>query len=424
MRIAIIGSGFTGLSAGYNLSKMGQNVCIFESESKPGGLAAGFRNTKWEWSLEDHYHHLFSNDKMILDLVEEVDHEVNFFRPKTSALVNDTIYQLDSPSSLLSFPGIPLIDRVRTGMVIVYLKKVAKWEDLEKLTAEKFLRKYMGERSWNVIWKPLFVSKFRIYASEIPASWFWARIVKRTPDLGYPVFGFAALAETIAEKITEKGGKILYDTKVESIKKSKSKFEVITRNNQKYSVDKVISTLPTNVLLSITKGLPTSYVRKIKPLKGIGALTLIVSTKEKFFSDGTYWLSVNDSKYPFVAVVEHTNLIDNRNYGSENILYIGNYLKNDDKLMSLSKDELINLYLPYLKKINPKIKKTQINDSWLIKSSFAQPIPTVNYSKHIPPHTTPIDGLYIANMQQVYPWDRGTNYAVELGRKAADLVVK
>jgi hypothetical protein len=37
----------------------------------------------------------------------------------------------------------------------------------------------------------------------------------------------------------------------------------------------------------------------------------------------------------------------------------------------------------------------------------------------IPSFKTPLKNVFLANMEQVYPWDRGTNYAVELGQKIA-----
>jgi len=422
IKVGIIGAGFTGLSAGYFLVKKGYKVDIFESYSKPGGLASGFKEDNWSWILEDHYHHLFSNDDKVLGLAKDAGHKIEFHRPKTSALVGDRIYQLDSAISLLKFPGIPLIDRIRMGFTIAYLKKLAKWKDLEKHTAEVWLKKYMGVNSWKVIWEPLFKAKFNDYAHLIPASWFWARIVKRTAILGYPQSGFGAFAQNLTDKITEHGGKIFYNTKVSSIKKIDDKLDVKLVNDEKNEYDKVICTLSTKAFLNITKELPRDYISEYKDLTGIGALTLILSLKRKFFSDGTYWLSVNDDSYPFVSVVEHTNMIESKHYGNENILYVGNYLKNDNKLMDLPERELVKHYFPYLKKINSDLKISDIKRSWLVRSDFAQPIVTVNYSKKIPPIKTPIKGLFLANMQQVYPWDRGTNYAVELGIKVANLV--
>ena len=176
--------------------------------------------------------------------------------------------------------------------------------------------------------------------------------------------------------------------------------------------------------MKLARDLPKSYLDSLKPLRGIGAVTQILSLKQKYFDDGTYWLNVNEKEYPFLAIVEHTNLVDKKFYNNEHLLYIANYLETDHKYFKLTEGELVAEYEPYLKKINPKFKTSQINDSWIFKTPFAQPVFPVNYSKNVPELKTPVDGLYLANMQQVYPWDRGTNYAVEQGFNAADQVIQ
>src|SRR3990170_8585589 len=175
MKVAIIGAGFGGLAAAYRLVKSGYDINVFEAEDKPGGLAVGFENKKWNWPLEAHYHHWFTNDDSILNLAREINHKVIEVRPKTSTFINGKIYRLDSPLSLLMFDKLSLGNRLRTGLVLAYLKFTSRWMGLEKLTAHEFLTKWNGEAAWNVLWKPLFEKKFSRYADEIPASWFWAR---------------------------------------------------------------------------------------------------------------------------------------------------------------------------------------------------------------------------------------------------------
>lgn len=423
MKIGIIGAGYTGLTAGLRLAKKGHDVIILETDKKVGGLAGGFKERDWEWPLEYHYHHWFTGDKAIKNLAKEIGNKIFFPRPKTSTLYDGKIFQIDSPVSLLKFPHISLFDRFRTGLVIAYLRTTPKWKPLEKTTSKEFLIKSMGKKSWEVLWEPLFASKFGKYANRIPASWFWARIKVRTPSLGYPTGGFQKFAENI-QKLTQKhGGKIIYNTKVEEISKIDNKIIVNTAKRQ-YKFDKVICTLPASTFIKMTKGLQKSYVDILRPLMGIGAATLILSLKYKFFEDGTYWLNVNDKGFPFLALVEHTNFIDKKHYNDEHLVYIGNYLETTHKLFGLSKKELFKVYEKYLKKINPRFDKSWIINSYLFKSTFAQPIFPLNYSKQISNMKTSIDGLYLANMQQIYPWDRGTNFAVELGEKAADMIIK
>lgn len=422
MRVAIIGAGFGGLAAAYRLAKSEVDVSVFESEEKPGGLAIGFEQPRWKWSLEAHYHHWFTNDYAILNLAKEIEYKVITIRPKTSTYIDGWVYQLDSPLTLLKFDKLSFIDRLRTGAVLAYLKLIPFWKPLETITAEKFIKTTMGEKSWKVLWRPLFEKKFSYYSSEIPASWFWSRIYKRTPYLAYPEGGYLAFARRISEKVCEKRGKIFYKTVVESVSKKGGKFEVKTKN-MSFTFDRVICTLPSPIFVKIAKGLPGEYKESLVQLKGIGAVNLVLSLKKQFLSDGTYWLNINERDFPFVAVVEHTNFMDKRNYNNERLLYIGNYLPHEHEYFKKEAKDLISEFMPFLKKINPQFSKSHINESYLFKAYFAQPIIPLNYSKEIPKFETPIKGLYLSNIQQVYPWDRGTNYAVENAEKVAKLIL-
>lgn len=423
MKIGIIGAGFTGLASAYYLQKEGHDVEIFEKEDQPGGLAIGYKEREWKWTLEEHYHHWFTNDKSVLDLAEEISHPVLIKRPKTSSFVDGGIYQLDSPASLIRFPRLNLIDRVRTGLSVALLRFNPFWKILEGFTAEPYLRKTMGKTAYEKVWEPLMINKLGKYSKMVSLAWFWARVYKRTPSLAYPEGGFLQFAKALEEKIKEQGGVFYYNTQIEKINSDKIPEIVIAKQTKKITktFDAIIVTLPTPVFFKIAPKLPKSYIKKYSGLIGIGAVNMVIRLKEKFFSDGTYWLNMCDKNSPILAVVEHTNFMDSKNYNKEHIIYVGNYMETNDPRFSMNEKELLKLYDTYLKKINPEYKK-MIIESKVFKAPFAQPIIPINYSKKIPPLKTPLKNVYLVNIQQVYPWDRGTNYAVELGKKATEII--
>src|SRR3989338_453722 len=422
IKVGIIGAGFVGLSAALCLAERGDKVVVFEKESSPGGLAGGFKRKNWKWTLEQHYHHWFTNDTHVINLAKKLKHRVITKRPKTSTFFDCVIYQTDSPMSLLRFSPIPFLDRIRTGVGIALLRFNPFLKPFEKISASGFIKKVMGTSSWKVLWEPLFKGKFGEYSDLICASWFWSRISKRTSSLVYPTGGFLNFAQKIESKLRILNAKFHYNTVVESLRNIKGRILVVTGVGKRYYFDKVICTLPTTVFIKMTHGIPESYKNSYSGLPGLGAINLILSLKQKFFEDNTYWLNINDRSYPFLALVEHTNYMDNKFYNGEHLLYIGNYLSHDHDYFSKNKEELLKIFIPYLKKINPEFKRSMINDYWLFKTAFAQPVVATNYSEKIPPIKTPINGVFLANIQQVYPHDRGTNYAVELGEKVADLV--
>jgi protoporphyrinogen oxidase len=424
MKIGIIGAGFTGLAAAHALSKAGHQVTVFEKDFNPGGLALGFTSSNWDWSLEKHYHHLFTGDKAILDLAAEINFPIDFYQPITSTVTTSGVYQLDSPWHLLNFPDISIVDRVRVGMVLAYLRLTPLWQPLEKITSENFLSLTMGKKAWEVLWKPLFVGKFGSRYSEISAAWFWARIKKRSRSLGYPRGGFFKLAQSITLACKKNGVHFLFSTGIQKVIQNRGGLKLIADNDQTYIFDRVICTLPNFMFARIAPELPKAYVDKITSLEGIGAVNLVLSLKHKFLPGGIYWLNINKPKLPFLAVVEHTNFISPSHYGGESLIYIGNYLPLDHRYFSLSDKELLSEFIPALKSLNTHFSLDWVVKSWIGKAPFAQPIVTLNYSHRIPSHITPIPGLFLANIQQVYPWDRGTNYAVEMGLKVARLCLK
>src|SRR3989338_7655811 len=217
MHIAIIGAGFTGLTAAYELQKKGHTVSIFEKEAVPGGLAIVFQKEGWKWPLEKHYHHIFTSDSDIRSLAVEIGVKFRFSRPNTSSYIDGAILQLDSPLKLLMFSKLTIIERLRMASVLGYLRYIARWQDLEKYTAHEWLQKYLGKVPYGTLWEPLLIGKFGPYFKDISLSWFWARIKARTTQLGYPDGGFQKFADILAQKIVDYGGSIQYQAQVEEI---------------------------------------------------------------------------------------------------------------------------------------------------------------------------------------------------------------
>ncbi len=425
MKIAIIGAGFTGLSAAFELTKKDHDVFVFEKDLNPGGLAIGYKERNWKWSLEKHYHHWFTNDYAVLGLANEIKHKVLIQRPKTSVFVNDDIYQLDSPVSVLKFPLLSVFEKIKMSSVLGFLKYFPFWKLLEGFKASEVLPKFMGEKSYKMIWEPLFINKFGNYSNSVSLAWFWARIKKRTPSLAYPEGGFLNFADELVKKIKDKNGRFFFNTEILEINKRGEKISLRIKDVKgkiKYDLfDKLIITTPSFIFVKTTPNLPKDYKESLGKLKGLGATNLILRLNKPFFKDGTYWLSVCDNKAPVMAIVEHTNFMGKNNYNNEHLVYLGNYKPLEDKYFQMTKEEMFKFFGPYLRRINADYAKNIIGYE-LFKAPFAQPIIPINYSKILPKFETPLENVYLANIEQVYPWDRGTNYAVELGKKVSKLI--
>lgn len=417
--MAIVGAGFTGLTAALRLLQKGQQVTVFERENFVGGLATGFWEKGWEWPLEMHYHHIFETDKYIRQLADEIGHPYKFYDVVTSSVFGDEnleYYRLDSPVSLLKFDKLSVVDRVRMGAVLAYMRYAADWKKLDKQPAEAWLVKMMGQTGYETVWQPLMNGKFGKYQNEVNAAWFWARIKARSQKLGYFEGGFLGLANRLADAVRTSGGKINLECTIYNLKVKGSKWIV---NDEDF--DRVIVASTANVLLKLVPDLPASYKAKLTGMKGVGTVNVILRLKEEFLPNNIYWLNIHIKDWPMLAIVEHTHMIDRRHYNDEHLIYVAKYLPADDEHMKWSDEHLIEWYRPYLTMINSGWDEHMIGYK-VFRAPFTQPVMPVGARVNIPPFETGLPGLYMAGMQQVYPWDRGTNFAVELGERVAKFI--
>lgn len=412
-KVAIVGAGFTGLSAGISLLDNNFDVKIFESKLEVGGLAGGFEGNKnWNWELDYFYHHIFTSDKSIIDMADKVGEKIYFYKPITASLIKDKQVQLDSPVSLLRFGSLSLFARLRMGLGLGLLKLISNGLFLERYQTSDFLPVLIGKEGYKLIWERLLIAKFGSMYKKVNMAWFWSRVAKRSQKLGYFEGGFQSLANKMVDYVKKHGGEVELNCKIYNIIENKND-QTCLINGEKF--DKVIITTPLPIAEKITN-INFNWPK----IDYLSAQVLIVELKKSLMKN--YWLNILNKKWPFLVVVEHTNMINKKEYDGKVIVYIGNYLENDNKNLKLSKGELLDKFLPFIKRINPKFEKSWISNYWIFQESFAQPVFPTNYSKLMPKSYT--ENIYLANMSMVYPYDRGTNYAVKMGMDIAEKICK
>jgi protoporphyrinogen oxidase len=430
MNIAIIGAGYAGLSAAYDLAKAGHDVTIFEAADHTGGLAAGFKEPHWDWSVEKYYHHWFASDQHMLGLIKELglEHKVLFPRPFTVVFHKDKWYPFDSILKALLYPGLGWgINKVRFGFVGLFLRLTNNWKSLEKVTVDQWMRKWAGNHVYEQMWEPLVIGKFgERFAKQVNMAWMWARLKARTTKLGTYQGGFQAFADDFAEILTGMSVRIKLNTPVSSITPTADgKLTINAGQTEQYTYNQVLATTSPALLAKLAPGSPESYLKNLLELNSMGAVVLTLSLTQRVSTQGYYWYNIpKNAGFPFLAMVEHTNYLSPENFGGDHILYCGDYLDADHEYFTLSQNELLERFIPAIQRINPDFDQSWIIKVWLHRTKYAQPVPLLNHSKNIPAIQTPLPGLFFASMSQVYPWDRGTNFAVEIGRKAARLMHK
>ena len=434
MKICIIGAGITGLTAAYKLSKLGHEVIIYESTSYSGGQASTIDFGKFE--IEKAYHHLFVTDKAILELYKElnIENELNWYKSKVATFAEKKIWSTTSPFDLLRLPIISFKDRINLALISIRLKLIKDWKKLESISAYKWLSNHVSEKTFSIIFEPLLRGKFGRYYKDICMPWFWSKIQTRVSSrnkkfdeiLCYPKNSFSFLIKKLENEIKNKGGYIKHNHKVISINTLENKVSSVDiidaeKNKKTEFFDKVISTTPYSILSKLIT-LDSNLLEKMNKVEYMSAVVMILILKSPISE--YYWVSIADKDFPFLGIIEHTNLLPKENYDEKNILYITNYVEEDNELLSMNYDEVIEKYIPYINSINPNFSKDEILDYKFNKINYAQPIIPINYSSYKIPIKLPVSGLYSANTAQIYPEDRGTNYSVELGEKVTKIILE
>jgi protoporphyrinogen oxidase len=421
-RIAVLGGGALGLTLAHRLALAGRPVVVMERESEAGGLAAGFLVGDSSVYLEKFYHHLFRSDTAAIALINELGLGARLYwgEPNSSLLYQGKPYQLaGTVSSIMAITPLSFWDRLRLGAAGAFLKVLPSPAILEGQTAAVWLRRWMGRRAYEVVWEPQLRGKFGMYATEIAMPWMWARVHCRTNSLGYLKGGFQALYQALQESIQAHGGEVRLNSEVVSVRPSSGGELSVVSGAGEERFSQVVSTLAPRVTFKLAPDLPADFRKHYEWGVAYGAHCLILALDRPLLKD-IYWLSITDRSYPFLAVVEHTNYISASEYGGRHLLYLGSYLPMDHPTMRATADEVLQTYVPHLSRLNPDFSPDWILAKWNFAAPNAQPIVTTDYKAHIPPHETPLANFYIANMFQVYPYDRGQNFSILLANRLAE----
>ncbi len=433
LRIGIIGGGYAGLTAALELQQQGYAVTVLEKYGRWGGQAATLPLLGTH--IEYFYHHLFGSDTHILGLMDElgIGDQLRWIESKVGVYAEGQIYDFVSPLDLIRFKPLGLINRVKLGLMYLYLGRVDDWHKLEEITARDWVVRYMGQEVYDKFWGALLRGKFGNLADQVSMTWLWGKIKVRgssrqgataTEKLAYPLGSFELITQALVDHLRAGGAELYLNREVTGLTTDPddpNRITGIVTQDEALPFDAVIATVPGSDFLEMAPPeMDSDYTALLRSVHYQAALVLLLVSRKSL--SRIYWLNISDRSMPFVGVIEHTNYVPPSEYQGRHLIYVSNYLEQDDPRYEMKADELFDLYQPYLKQINPDFDADWIEKKIVLRADGGQPVITCNYSQRIPDHRTPIKGLYLANTLQIYPEDRGTNYSVRLGQDISKIV--
>ena len=429
-RVCVIGGGFTGLAAAYELSRRGVKAVLVESEQAVGGLAGCFEVGGER--LEKFYHHWFKSDVHVLQLVEElkVKDRVTYRQTRTGMYFAGNFFKLSTPLDVLRFTALSIPDRLRLGLLALKVRGIHDWKKLESLTAGEWVSSVAGASVFSTVWEPLLRGKFGPFASEISAVWLWNKLNLRGGSrdrkgheiLAYFRGGFAALGQLLASEIIASGGEIRTGVSATSLVVERGRAKGVCTSEGTISADAVIATPALPIIAQLLEGdAPAEYLEKLRAIRYLANVCIVLELDRSLSS--TYWLNVADPSFPFVGVIEHTNLEGAETYGQRHIVYLSRYLPENDPLYTAADSDVLEYCLLHLKRMFPRFSSEWLRAYHVWRARYAQPLVVRGFSTLIPSAETPIECFYISTMAQIYPQDRGTQLCDSGGRAVARKVV-
>lgn len=425
-RIAVLGAGPMGLAVAYQLSMDGHQPVLFESDDRIGGMTASFDFSGI--TIERYYHFHCISDYAFLQILEElgISDKMQWVETKMGYWYQNRLQPWGNPIALLKFKGLSLTAKFRYGFHAFISTKRKNWQPLDDIEATAWIRRWVGEEAYEVLWRKLFDYKFYDYASRLSAAWIWSRIrrIGRSrynlfhEKLGYLEGGSDTLLQAMKAAIEKNGGEIRLRSPVSKVIIEAGKVQGLEINNQFESFDKVISTIPLPYVAQLMPDLPTDILSKFKSIDNIAVVCVIVKLRKAVTEN--FWLNTNDPDMDIPGIVEYSNL---RPLG-QHIVYVPFYMPKEHPKFSEPDQVFIDKVRFYLKRINPELSDDDFIDVRASRYRYAQPICGPEYLKQLPSVSLPIEGLWVADTSYYYPEDRGISESIDFGKNMAKDVVK
>lgn len=420
-RIAVLGAGPMGLAVAYQLARDGHQPVVFEADDRIGGMTATFDFSGL--AIERYYHFHCISDAAFLTVLDELQltNKMQWVETRMGYWYQNCLQPWGNPLALLRFRGLGLVAKFRYGLHAFLATKRNNWQPLDRVEASGWIKRWVGEQAYEVLWRRLFEYKFYDYTDNLSAAWIWSRIrrIGRSryslfrEKLGYLDGGSATLLQAMQADIESNGGVIRLQTPVSQVVMVDGRVSGVAYGAQFEAFDKVISTVPLPYVPRLMPDLPPAILAQFKALNNIAVVCVIVKLRRAL--TGNFWLNVNDPEMDIPGIVEYSNLrpLDCH------VVYVPFYMPGEHPKFAESDQQFLDKVRRYFKKINPALVDADFIDLRASRYRHAQPICDPGYLDRLPPASLPVQGLWVADTSYYYPEDRGISESIGFGRNLA-----
>jgi protoporphyrinogen oxidase len=429
--IVIVGGGITGLVAARALAASSDqlNITLLESGSTFGGLAAGM--PLCGTSIEKAYHYLLTGDTEALRLIDELGltDKLLYRAGSVGIFYNGKIYPFTTALDLLRFSPCTLIERFRLALAMLRLQRTEDWRPLASQTAQSWLERTCGPGVMRIIWNPLLRGKFDKYWDKVSMSWLWARIHTRANSRGrgrellaYPRGGFASITQAIETELRSAGVSLRANSRVEKIDTNEGR-HIQLADGEVIPFDRCLFTGPCDAFARVLPAEASldNYRQQLESIKYLGAICVVFVSEQNLGEN--HWVNIHDMEAPFLVMLNHTALLEPSLYQGKYVYYLGCYRPHDSEWFAMEDNVLLEKWFDYFGLIFPEFNAAQISEKHVFRFRNAQHVVDCDYAERIPDFRTPLDRVYLANFAQIFPHDRGTNFAVRDGLKLANMII-
>ena len=426
-RWAVIGGGLLGMTLAHRLAKRGERVTLFEGADHLGGLASAWKLGDVVW--DRHYHVTLLSDTALRSLLAEMglEDEIEWVETRTGFYTGGNLYSMSNTVEFLRFPPLGPVGKLRLGATIFYASKVRDWQRLEKITVADWLRRWSGRSTFETIWLPLLRAKLGENYTKASAAFIWATIARmyaarrtglKKEMFGYVPGGYARILERFAEMLQDDGVLVKLSHTVKRIEAERGgTVGVEFKNGERKTFDQVVLTVPSNVAANVCVELSEKEKRELRSIEYQGIICASLLLKRPLAN--FYVTNITDPQIPFTAVIEMSALVDRKHFGGNALVYLPKYVPPDDPAFASSDDELRESFLAALKRMYPHFDVRDLLAFRVSRVRHVFPIPTLNYSARLPPVTSSVPGVHIANSTHIVNGTLNVNESVQLAERLA-----